>query len=61
MYSFISTRDISELHNAYKALYGQDLDKKWNKHVVLCPDLAGAMLSGMTAEKTTYSRISSIG
>ena len=51
MYSFISTRDISELHNAYKALYGQDLDKKWNKHVVLCPDLAGAMLSGMTAKK----------
>lgn len=51
MYRFKSKRAISDLHNTYIALYRQDMDKKWDKHVKLCPDLAGAMLPGMTAKK----------
>lgn len=51
MYRFISTRDIKELHTAYKELYSHDLDKKWNKYVGKCPKLAGAMKPGMTAKK----------
>lgn len=51
MYRFISTRNISELHNAYIAQYCHDMDKKWDKYVKSCPDLAGAMLPGMTAKK----------
>ena len=51
MYRFISTRDIKELHTAYKELYSHDLDKKWNKYVGKCPELAGAMKPGMTAKK----------
>lgn len=51
MYRFKSKRAISDLHTTYIALYRQDMDKKWNKYVKLCPDLAGAMLPGMTAKK----------
>lgn len=31
MYRFISSRDITELHTAYKELYSHDLDKKWDQ------------------------------
>ena len=51
MYRFISSRDITELHTAYKKLYKRDLNKKWDKYVQECPDLAGAMKPGMTAKK----------
>lgn len=51
MYSFISTRDKSELHSAYNTLYCHDLNKKWAKQVRVCPDLVGAMLPEMTAKK----------
>lgn len=51
MYRFISTKDKSELHSAYNTLYCHDLNKKWAKQVRSCPDLAGAMLPGMTAKK----------
>lgn len=51
MYRFISSRDITELHTAYKKLYKHDLNKKWDKYVQECPNLAGAMKPGMTAKK----------
>lgn len=51
MYRFISSRDITELHTAYRELYSHDLDKKWNKYVRKIPELAGAMKPGMTAKK----------
>ena len=57
MYRFISTRDIKELHTAYKELYSHDLDKKWNKYVQKCPDLAGAMKPNMTAKKLLQKRL----
>ena len=51
MYRFISLRDITELHTAYKKLYKHDLNKKWDKYVQECPDLGGAMKPNMTAKK----------
>lgn len=51
MYRFISSRDITELHTAYKELYSHDLDNKWSKYVRKYPKLAGAMKPGMTAKK----------
>lgn len=51
MYRFISSRDITELHTAYRELYSHDLDKKWNKYVRKFPELAGAMKPGMSAKK----------
>lgn len=51
MYRFKSTRDKSELHSAYNTLYCHDLNKKWARQVAVCPELAGAMLPGMTAKK----------
>lgn len=51
MYRFISSRDITELHTAYKKLFKQDLNKKWDKCVQECPDLAGAIKPNMTAKK----------
>lgn len=51
MYRFISSRDITELHTAYKKLYKHDLNKKWDKYVQKCPDLGGAMKPNMTAKK----------
>ena len=51
MYRFISSRDITELHTAYKKLYKHDLNKKWDKYVQKFPDLGGAMKPNMTAKK----------
>lgn len=51
MYNFVSGRNKVDLHNDYRALFQHNLDRKWNKMVLACPSLAGAMLPGMTATK----------
>lgn len=51
MYKFVSKKNIRSLHTAYKKLFSQDLDAKWNKQVAACPNLANGMLPGMTAKK----------
>lgn len=51
MHTFHSTRNKVELHRDYQAIFVHNLDKKWEKHVAECPQLANAMLPGMTAKK----------
>ena len=51
MYKFVSSQDKRALHRAYNALYVHDLEERWNKKVRITPQLAGAMLPGMTAKK----------
>lgn len=51
MYRFCSRRDKNSLHNAYQALFKQDLDKKWDKEIETCTLLANAMFPGMTPKK----------
>lgn len=51
MHVFHSTRNKAELHKDFQAIFVQDLNKKWDKYVAKCPQLANAMLPGMTAKK----------
>lgn len=51
MIRFVSTKDKKLLNKDYCALFSHDLDQKWNNRVARCPELAGAMLPGMTAKK----------
>ena len=56
MYNFVSGRNKVDLHNDYRALFQHNLDRKWDKMVLACPSLAGAMLPGMTATKLLVAK-----